>query len=43
MQSFIMPLLILVIVVAIFGSMAYRSYAEKRVRERKRNQFHDRV
>ncbi|WP_268963482.1 hypothetical protein [Reticulibacter mediterranei] len=43
MQSLIIPLLLLVIVVAIFGYMAYRSYAEKRVRERRRNQFHDRV
>jgi preprotein translocase subunit YajC len=43
MQSLIIPLLLLVIIVAIFGYMAYRSSAEKRARERRRNQFHDRV
>jgi hypothetical protein len=43
MQSLIIPLLLLVIVAAIVGYMVYRSSAEKRVRERKRNQFHDRV
>jgi hypothetical protein len=43
MQPLIISLLILVVVVAVFGYMAYRSHAEKRMRERRRNQFHDRV
>jgi len=43
MQPFIILLLILVIGVAIIGYMVYRSSAEKRMRERRRNQFHDRV
>ncbi len=43
MQLFIISLLILVIAIAIFGYMAYRSHAESRAREKRRNQFHDRV
>jgi preprotein translocase subunit YajC len=43
MQLFILALLILVLIGAAFGYMAYRSNAEKRAQEKRRNQFHDRV
>jgi hypothetical protein len=43
MQLFILALLILVLVGAALGYMVYRSNAEKRAQEKRRNQFHDRV
>ncbi len=43
MQSFIPLLIVLVIGIGVFGYMTYRSGAQKRAREKRRNQFHDRV
>ncbi len=43
MQSFMLLLLIIVIFVGAFGFMMYRREAEKRAKEKKRNQYHDRV
>ncbi len=43
MQSLVLLLLILVIFVSAFGYMVYRHNAEGRAREKRRNQFHDRV
>jgi preprotein translocase subunit YajC len=42
MQPFIFLILVLVIFACAFGYMIYRD-AEKRAREKKRNQYHDRV
>jgi hypothetical protein len=43
MPPFILLLLLLVIVAGAFGYMTYRNGAEKRAREKKRNQYHDRI
>jgi preprotein translocase subunit YajC len=43
MQSLVFLFLMLVILVSAFGFMAYRHEVEKRAREMKRNQYHDRV
>ena len=42
MQPFIFLILVLVIFACAFGYMIYRD-AERRAREKKRNQYHDRV
>jgi hypothetical protein len=42
MQMFILLFLVLM-VVAYVGYTTYRSNAERRAREKKRNQYHDRV
>jgi hypothetical protein len=45
-SPFIILLLIVVVVVGAFGYMAYQTYrsgAERRAREKRRNQFNDRV
>jgi hypothetical protein len=47
-KDFIMPpvmllFLVLVIFACTFGFMMYRDYVQRRAREKKRNQFHDRV
>lgn len=43
MQPFILVLLVLVIVACAFSYMTYRTNAQKRAKEKKRNQYHDRV
>ena len=43
MPPFLLLLLILMIFVCAFGYMTFRHEAERRVREKKRNQYHDRV
>jgi preprotein translocase subunit YajC len=42
MPPFILLILVLVIFASSFGFMMYRD-AERRAREKKRNQYHDRV
>jgi len=43
MQMFILLFLVLVVVAAYVGYTTYRSNAERRAIEKKRNQYHDRV
>ncbi len=43
MPSYVILLLLLVFVVCAFGYMRYRTGAEKRAREKKRNQYNDRI
>jgi hypothetical protein len=43
MSLYILLLLLLVIVVCAFGYMRYRTGAEKRAKEKRRNQYHDRI
>src|SRR5947209_14988809 len=43
MQALIFLLLVLVIFACAFGYMTYRQNAERRAREKRRNQYHDRV
>jgi hypothetical protein len=43
MQQLIFLLLAVVIIACVFGYPAYRNNAQKRAREKKRNQFHDRL
>lgn len=43
MQLFTFLIFALIIAVCVFGYMTYRSNAEKRAREKKRNQYNDRV
>ncbi len=43
MQQFVLLFLVLVIVACVYGYMTYRTNAERRAREKKRNQYHDRV
>ncbi|HVB24566.1 MAG TPA: hypothetical protein VNG51_21700 [Ktedonobacteraceae bacterium] len=43
MSPLILVLLAIVIVVCVFGYPMYRNNADKRAREKKRNQFHDRI
>ena len=43
MSPLILVLLAIVIIVCIFGYPIYRSNADRRAQEKKRNQFHDRI
>lgn len=43
MQTFLFLFIVVVIVLCYFGYMAYRQNAERRAREKRRNQYHDRV
>jgi hypothetical protein len=43
MQQLVPLIIVLVIFVGAFGYMTYRNAAERRAREKKRNQYHDRV
>ncbi len=43
MLSLILLLLAIVVIACIFGYPMYRNNAEKKAREKKRNQFHDRI
>jgi len=43
MPPFLLLLLIVMIFVCAFGYMTFRHEVERRVREKKRNQYHDRV
>jgi len=43
MPPLLLLLLLLVIVGGVFGYMTYRAGAVKRAREKKRNQYHDRI
>ncbi len=43
MLPFILLLLAIVVIVCVFGYPMYRTNIEKRAREKKRNQFHDRI
>jgi preprotein translocase subunit YajC len=43
MPSFIPLLIILVICIGVFGYMTYRNSAQRRAREKRRTQYHDRV
>jgi preprotein translocase subunit YajC len=39
----ILPVIVILVIVGIFGYMTYRDVARKRAQEKKRNQYHDRV
>jgi hypothetical protein len=43
MSPFILLLFVLVIASCVYGYMTYRTNAERQAREKKRNQYHDRV
>lgn len=43
MSPFLLLLLLLLICAGVYGYMTYRTYSQRRARERKRNQYHDRV
>jgi len=43
MQQFVLLLLVLVIIIGVMGYKTYQNHAERRAREKKRNQYHDRV
>jgi hypothetical protein len=43
MSPFILLLFVLVIAMCVYGYMTYRTKAERQAREKKRNQYHDRV
>ncbi len=43
MSPFILLFLVLAIFVCAFGYMTYRHEAERRAREKRRNQYHDRI
>ena len=43
MQQLILLLLTVVVIACVIGYPAYRNNAQKREREKKRNQFHDRL
>ena len=43
MSPFILLLVVLVIGACVYGYMTYRTNAERQAREKKRNQYHDRV
>ena len=43
MSPFLLLILFLLVFACGFGYIAYRNYAEKQAREKRRKQFHDRV
>jgi len=43
MSPFILLVFVLVIGACVYGYMTYRTNLERRAREKKRNQYHDRV
>jgi hypothetical protein len=43
MSPFILLVFVLVIAACVYGYMTYRTNVERRAREKKRNQYHDRV